>query len=250
MTAIQPFNKYREQGAYHYDATIGAKHWRRFDIKLAARYFTAVSLLDPKPRQHILDAGSGEGVAALLCCRRQASAIAVEFEEEACRLGRLLAAREGFAAEQLSFAQYDLYRLPFADGTFDGIVSLEVIEHMADVLAYLAELKRVLKPGGRIVISTPHRRADGLLQDPYHVLEFDGATLADTMIGAFGHATIWSGWSARLNRFYDSNAPFRLVGQIKRNAFRLFARCGHNVFVGGSEYNAQCPIIYAVASKA
>ncbi|MCP9234625.1 bifunctional 2-polyprenyl-6-hydroxyphenol methylase/3-demethylubiquinol 3-O-methyltransferase UbiG [Lewinella sp. JB7] len=50
----------------------------------------------------------------------------------------------------------DAYRLPFLDGSVDAIVSSEVMEHVPDVPAYLAELLRVVKPGGRIVISTPY----------------------------------------------------------------------------------------------
>jgi len=249
MISNQPFNKYREQGAYHYDATIGAANWRRFDIKLAARYATAVKLLAPKLGQQILDAGSGEGVASLLCCRRGATVTAVELDEEACRLGRALIRRERFEPSRLQFGQHDLYHLPFPDQTFDGILSLEVVEHMTDVGAYLAELKRVLKPQGRIVISTPHKRADGAMQDPYHIMEYDGASLAAVMGMIFGNAAILSGWSAGLNNFYESNRPQLLVGQLKRNMFRLLARAGLNVFVGGANYNPVCPLIYAIATK-
>lgn len=50
----------------------------------------------------------------------------------------------------------DVYDLPFRDGSIDAIVSAEVIEHVPDVPGYLTNLLRVLRPGGRIVISTPY----------------------------------------------------------------------------------------------
>ncbi|MFN5865411.1 MAG: class I SAM-dependent methyltransferase [Candidatus Kapaibacterium sp.] len=50
----------------------------------------------------------------------------------------------------------DAFALPFADGTFDCVVSSEVIEHVPDPTAFLKELLRVLKPGGRCIISTPY----------------------------------------------------------------------------------------------
>jgi SAM-dependent methyltransferase len=58
--------------------------------------------------------------------------------------------------------------LPFADDTFDTITILDVIEHVADDDAVLRELTRVLKPGGRLLLTTPHR---GLLTflDPGNV---------------------------------------------------------------------------------
>lgn len=50
----------------------------------------------------------------------------------------------------------DVYRLPFRENSFDGIISAEVIEHVPNLHGYLANLIRVLKPGGRLVISTPY----------------------------------------------------------------------------------------------
>jgi ubiquinone/menaquinone biosynthesis C-methylase UbiE len=50
----------------------------------------------------------------------------------------------------------DVYQLPFQDDSFDALISAEVIEHVPEVQPYLAELIRVVKPGGRIIISTPY----------------------------------------------------------------------------------------------
>ncbi len=46
--------------------------------------------------------------------------------------------------------------LPFADGSFDAVLSCEVIEHLLDVTRSLAEMNRVLRPGGRLFLSTPY----------------------------------------------------------------------------------------------
>lgn len=50
----------------------------------------------------------------------------------------------------------DAFALPFASGSFDCVISSEVIEHVQDPAAFLAELLRVVKPGGQCVISTPY----------------------------------------------------------------------------------------------
>jgi SAM-dependent methyltransferase len=57
---------------------------------------------------------------------------------------------------------------PFADDEFDEIVSLHVIEHVPDVMAFVTELHRIAKPGGRIKIVTPHYTNPDWPADPTH----------------------------------------------------------------------------------
>lgn len=66
-------------------------------------------------------------------------------------------------------AAADATRLPFASGTFRGVVCLEVLEHIPDVEKAIAEVARVLQPGGVFVLSVPNR---GLLAklDSYNVM--------------------------------------------------------------------------------
>ncbi len=47
-------------------------------------------------------------------------------------------------------------RLPFEDGEFDAVVSIEVVEHVEDQFAFMRELARITKPGGRVVVTTPN----------------------------------------------------------------------------------------------
>ncbi|GEM_PF-6115647 len=57
----------------------------------------------------------------------------------------------------LELVEGDAMKLPFPDYSFDGCMLSEVIEHMEDVTGLLAGIRRVLKPGGRVVITTPNR---------------------------------------------------------------------------------------------
>jgi len=57
---------------------------------------------------------------------------------------------------------------PFADSEFDEIICRHVIEHVPDVMAFVTELYRIAKPGGRITIVTPHYSNPDWPTDPTH----------------------------------------------------------------------------------
>jgi len=99
---------------------------------------------DRRPR--ILDVGCGTG-ANLLMLAEYGDAEGVDISEDAlafCRERGLDKVRLG-AGEQL----------PYEDGTFDLVTALDVVEHMDDDLAGLREMRRVLRPGGRVLLFVP-----------------------------------------------------------------------------------------------
>src|SRR6185295_18341145 len=99
---------------------------------------------DRRPR--ILDVGCGTG-ANLLMLSEYGEAEGVDVSEDAlafCRARGLDKVKLGAAEE-----------LPFADGTFDLVTGLDVVEHLDDDLAGLKEMRRVLRPGGRILLFVP-----------------------------------------------------------------------------------------------
>ncbi len=57
----------------------------------------------------------------------------------------------------LPLMRADALNLPFVDGSVDAVVMLDIVEHIADPAAVLAEARRVLRPGGCLVVSVPHR---------------------------------------------------------------------------------------------
>jgi SAM-dependent methyltransferase len=74
----------------------------------------------------------------------------------------------------------DMRRLPFPDASFASVFSVHSIEHVPDPERVIAEVMRVLAPGGRAIFVTPNRltfgRAEEII-DPYHYVEFDAAQL-------------------------------------------------------------------------
>ena len=129
--------------------------WQRH----VAAYALSAGLLD---EGRIVDIGCGIGHSYELLAPRVTVGVDVEPEVLAGQ------ARETVVA--------DMRRLPFADGSFDGAISVHSIEHVPDPRRAIAEMHRVLRPGASAVVVTPNRltfaRADEII-DPYHYIEFD-----------------------------------------------------------------------------
>ncbi|MEM0481826.1 MAG: class I SAM-dependent methyltransferase [Nitrososphaerota archaeon] len=74
----------------------------------------------------------------------------------------------------------DAVRLPFRDSCFEGIIMLDSLEHVADAEAALRECARVLKDGGRLLITTPNTRGFGLYDsfaDRTHIHHFNWSSI-------------------------------------------------------------------------
>ncbi len=99
---------------------------------------------------HVLDLGSGTGGPSVYIATRSGCAITgVEVNEVGIRYAGQLAAASGLG-DRVTFVQADGMRLPFADATFDAAISLNVLNVFADKVALFREVRRVLRPGGRL----------------------------------------------------------------------------------------------------
>ncbi|HEY8153465.1 MAG TPA: class I SAM-dependent methyltransferase [Myxococcota bacterium] len=106
----------------------------------------------PLAKQRVLDCGCGAGEYVRALLARGADAYGVEFDE--AKLAGA-AARGADLAERLSVG--DLEALAFPDASFDAALLNEVLEHVPDDAAALAEVARVLRPGGRLILLSPTR---------------------------------------------------------------------------------------------
>lgn len=102
----------------------------------------------------VLDLGCGRGRHAFEAHRRGARVVAVDLRlddlvETASWLGLMDAPGGGIAIRA------DGSRLPFEDGTFDHVIASEILEHVPDDGAILADARRVLRDGGRLAVTVP-----------------------------------------------------------------------------------------------
>jgi ubiquinone/menaquinone biosynthesis C-methylase UbiE len=117
--------------------------------------------------------GVGYGSAILRQNERVTKYVGMDCSEEA-----LAEARTVYAADGVLFAKGDANALPFPDGAFDTVVSLETIEHLSQPEAAVKEFARILSPIGCLVGSVPTRAYEELAsaihgENPYHLTVFD-----------------------------------------------------------------------------
>lgn len=128
----------------------------------------------------VLEAGCGEGYGADLFARGARLVCGVDYDG-------LTVAHVAAAYPRVRAVRGNLAALPFGESTVDVVANLQVIEHLWDQAGFLAECYRVLRPGGRLLITTPNRLTFSPGRDaplnPFHTKEFSPAELAE-LIGA------------------------------------------------------------------
>ena len=105
----------------------------------------------------------------------------------------------GVMPENVEFVEAVVPPLPFADESFDCVVSFQVIEHIKRDKEFVREVYRVLKKGGKFIVSTPNRPMS-LTRNPWHVREYTaeqfGALLSEfadvEALGVAGNEQVWS----------------------------------------------------------
>ena len=110
----------------------------------------------PWPRTHLVDVGCGNGAQTLRFLDRFDRLTGVELNPDF--LARFEAAAAGLnAADRVSGVLTAAEGIPLPDGCADCLTCFTVLEHVEDEQASLAEMRRLLRPGGRLLITVPNR---------------------------------------------------------------------------------------------
>jgi ubiquinone/menaquinone biosynthesis C-methylase UbiE len=147
-----------------------------------ARYRWAATVVGGK---EVLDAGCGVGYGAQICAEAGAArVVGVDLSAEAV-------ADSVFRAGHLAqFLVGDLQSLPLAAASFDVVVCFEAIEHVEHGDVVLDEFKRVLRPGGVVLLSSPNRTVY-LPGNPHHVHEYTPAELEEALAQRFANVALY-----------------------------------------------------------
>ncbi len=137
----------------------------------------------------VLDVGAGFGRHVYECARRGADVVALDYAhdevvETRATLGAMIEAGEIDLARLKGVLRGDATQLPFADASFDKVITSEVLEHIQDDVTAISEMIRVLKPGGMFAATVPAwgpEKINWMLSDDYH---------APVAVG--GHVRIYS----------------------------------------------------------
>src|SRR5690606_22381498 len=104
--------------------------------------------------QRIADLGCGGGLLAIPLAERGAEVVGIDRSLPSLAVARRAAERRGLACR---FTAGDIADAPLAGASCDAVVLSDVLEHVADPAAVIAECRRLLRPGGRLFVTTINR---------------------------------------------------------------------------------------------
>jgi SAM-dependent methyltransferase len=194
MSAVLSQNK--ESEIAFFDSHGASKAYDVFTPDTNERIIDVVTRLGGfAPGARLADLGCGSGVFTGLLHRRGFNCTGIDLSPKLIRI-----ARE--AHPGIDFQEGDIEHLPFSDGSIDGVVLAGVLHHLPELSKCAAEIKRILRPGGRFVAFDPNRMNPAMylyrdrsspLYSPVGVTENERPVIARELTAAFSAAGFATG---------------------------------------------------------
>jgi O-antigen biosynthesis protein len=159
---------------WHLDPALAYEHLHR--------YFYAAQFVKGKT---VLDLASGEGYGSNLLARYAEKVVGIDIDPAAIKH-----AATRYFQNNLTFQVGSITKVPLEDVTFDMVVCFEAIEHIEDHESLLSEIRRLLKPDGVLVTSTPNKTVyDAHLEEKneFHVKELEFEEFRGLLEARFKH---------------------------------------------------------------
>jgi 2-polyprenyl-6-hydroxyphenyl methylase / 3-demethylubiquinone-9 3-methyltransferase len=178
------------------------------DMALKRRARRVIEELDPQNGEKILDVGCGDGYYLHLLSNLgiKLDLMGADFDKKA-----LESARKNLGSKEIKLFWTDLMiKLPFKDKTFDKIIMSEVAEHLPNDVNGLKEVRRVLKPGGVLVLTVPNANYP-LFWDPVN-------WILERFFGAHIKSGFWAGIWNQHRRLYK---PAEIKKVVEGAGFKI-----------------------------
>ncbi|MCX6816703.1 MAG: class I SAM-dependent methyltransferase [Candidatus Beckwithbacteria bacterium] len=224
------FNKYQSRSPnYHWQQV--SRNLFIFNAFVVARYQQVIKLIPKKANQRLLDIGCGDGV--LLNLIKRARLYGVDLDQSSLN----------YAATRVKakFFHASAFKLPFKANFFDVVLATEIIEHLSRPQPMLQEIRRVLKPNGCAIISTPIKPVVGLT-DKLHVREYTPEQLQSFLKIYFKKVKIYQSHPYWLKKMYTSS--LLTLGRFHFDLFRwvintVVFSTGYNPFLISGDHSTQ-----------
>ena len=191
---------------------------RSFESEHLARYKWSSRWVDGRV---VVDVACGTGYgAAILRGAGARGVVSLDVSRDALRFG--------FKRYSMVAVCCDAQSLPLGTGTSEVVVSLETIEHLANPIAFIKEIRRILRAGGELLLSTPNSSRSSR-RNPYHINEMTLEELRNVLVeGGFRERGIWGQhWQAGSRVWPRIKGVRRILVEIeRRNAVVNWIRLG------------------------
>jgi 2-polyprenyl-3-methyl-5-hydroxy-6-metoxy-1,4-benzoquinol methylase len=219
------------------------------------RYAMAMELTAGKD---VLDIACGEGYGSQLLATNARTVTGVDNDKAI-----ITTASQKYKASPLRFITGEATRIPLPDQSVDVVVSFETLEHLADHEAFIVELKRVIRPDGLLIISTPDKDQYTLKSgntNPFHVNELNRPEFEVLLSKYFKqvkiftqetcHSSVISGPGITQYDRYSGNHE-RIIKNAATEALYLVALVSDNDLpaITGSLFNGQSVLEQALAAE-